>query len=54
MPLYEYFCPSCKREVTIPMSIGEHERGGAACPSCGGKKLESLVSSFFCTTSRKS
>lgn len=54
MPQYEYFCPTCKREVTIPMSIGAHDRGDIACPTCGGKNLESRVSSFFCTTSRKS
>jgi len=34
MPIYEYFCPDCKRkfELLRPMSqAGE----GALCPSCG-------------------
>ena len=54
MPLYEYFCDKCRREVTIPMSISQHEKGGAACPECGAKKLRPLLGSFFSKTSRKS
>lgn len=54
MPLYEYFCDKCQREVTIPMSIGQHEKGGASCPDCGGTKLRPLVGTFFAKTSRKS
>ena len=30
MPLYEYFCEKCKREVTVPMSMSQHDRGEAA------------------------
>ena len=54
MPLYEYFCEKCQREITVPMSISEHEKGGAACPGCGGRDLRPLVGSFFSKTSRKS
>ena len=54
MPQYEYFCERCKKEVTIPMSIGEHDKGGAACPGCGSRDLKPLVGSFFSKTSRKS
>ena len=54
MPLYEYFCDRCQREVTIPMSISQHEKGGAACPQCGTTALRPLVGSFFSKTSRKS
>jgi putative FmdB family regulatory protein len=55
MPLYEYFCEKCRKEVTIPMSISEHEKGsGVKCPDCGGSKLTSLVGAFFSKTSRKS
>ena len=54
MPLYEYFCGKCQKDVTIPMSISEHEKGGAVCPRCGDRALRPLVGSFFSKTSRKS
>jgi putative FmdB family regulatory protein len=54
MPLYEYFCDRCQKDVTIPMSMGEHQKGGAACPQCGSRELRPLVGSFFSKTSRKS
>lgn len=54
MPLYEYFCDRCQREVTLTQSMREREQGGAACPQCGGRDLRQLVGSFFSKTSRKS
>jgi putative FmdB family regulatory protein len=54
MPLYEYQCEKCQREVTIPMTISQHERSAATCPQCGGKELKPLVGTFFTQTSRKS
>jgi putative FmdB family regulatory protein len=54
MPLYEFYCEKCQREVTVPMTMSEHERGGAACPQCGSRELRPLVGSFFSKTSRKS
>ncbi len=54
MPLYEYFCEKCQKEVTLAMSISEHDKGNAVCPQCGGKELQPLVGTFFAKTSRKS
>jgi putative FmdB family regulatory protein len=54
MPLYEYYCEKCKKEVTVAMSMSEHDKGGAACPQCGGKEMQPLVGTFFVKTSRKS
>jgi putative FmdB family regulatory protein len=54
MPLYEYFCEKCRKDVTVPMTISAHEKGGAACPECGSKDLRPLVGAFFSKTSRKS
>jgi putative FmdB family regulatory protein len=54
MPQYEYFCEGCNREVTLAMSMSEHDKGGAACPQCGGRGLRPLVGTFFSKTSRKS
>jgi len=39
MPMYEYYCDRCDREVTLTLSIGEHEKGRIQCPRCGGKSL---------------
>jgi len=54
MPWYEYFCETCQREVTVPMTISRHEQGGVLCPQCQGSNLRPLVGSFFAQTSRKS
>jgi putative FmdB family regulatory protein len=54
MPLYEYYCEQCNKEVTVPMTISQHEKGDVACPQCGGRNLQPLVGTFFAKTSRKS
>jgi DNA-directed RNA polymerase subunit RPC12/RpoP len=36
MPVCEYCCETCKREVTLRLSIREPEKGHVACPKCGG------------------
>ena len=54
MRMYEYYCDRCDREVTLTLSIGEHEKGRIQCPRCGGKSLRPLLSTFVSQTSRKS
>jgi len=54
MPSYEYFCEKCQREVTVSMSISEHDKSPAVCPQCGGAGMRPLVGTFFSKTSRKS
>ena len=54
MPVYEYLCDNCRREVTVTLPIREHDKGVPACPQCNGKDLHPLVSTFFSQTSRKS
>jgi putative FmdB family regulatory protein len=54
MPLYEYFCEKCQREVTMPMTISQHDKGGVACPQCGSTKLRPQIGTVFTQTSRKS
>jgi putative FmdB family regulatory protein len=54
MPLYEYHCETCQRAVTIPMTISQHEKGGAVCPQCGGTALRPQIGTIFTQTSRKS
>lgn len=45
MPIYEYRCLDCRRKVSIFFRrMGEEE--GAACPVCGGTRLERLFSRF--------
>jgi putative FmdB family regulatory protein len=45
MPIYEYRCLDCRRKVSIFFRrMGEEE--GAACPVCGGRRLERLFSRF--------
>jgi putative FmdB family regulatory protein len=54
MPLYEYFCEKCQKEVTLTMTITAHGTTAAACPQCGSKEMRPLVSTIFTQTSRKS
>ena len=54
MPVYEYYCDKCEREVQLALSIREHDKGQTTCPKCGGKALRPLVSTFFSQTSHKS
>lgn len=53
MPRYEYHCQTCNRNVTLRLSVAQHEKGRPACPKCGAKKLTQLISSFLTQTSRK-
>jgi putative FmdB family regulatory protein len=53
MPLYEYYCPNCKQEVSITQTISEHAQGGT-CPKCKSRNLEPRLGTFFSKTSRKS
>jgi len=54
MPNYEYYCDKREREVTLTLSIREHEEGPIKCPKCGGKALRPLLSAFKSQTSKKS
>ncbi len=54
MPLYEFYCADCQKEVSIVLTMKEREEGNFACPVCKGKNLESRLTGFFAKTSRKS
>lgn len=45
MPIYEYHCPGCDKEVSIFfLTITEAHEDKPACPECGGRKLKRLIS----------
>ncbi len=54
MSLYEYLCDKCDREVTLTLSIREHDKGPIKCPKCGSKDPRPLLSAFMTQTSTKS
>ncbi|NMA43698.1 MAG: zinc ribbon domain-containing protein [Oligosphaeraceae bacterium] len=44
MPIYEYKCSSCDHQFShLHKRLGEP---APACPSCGGNKIEKLLSTF--------
>jgi putative FmdB family regulatory protein len=53
MPLYEFHCRRCQRDFEIRQSLNEHEAHRPACPSCGARDIEPLLSPFFARTSHK-
>ncbi len=54
MPVYEYHCDKCDREVTLTLTISEHNKGPVKCAKCGSKALRPLLSTFLTQTSKKS
>lgn len=54
MPLYEFFCDKCQKEVSLTLSISEREKGEAKCPQCDSRDMRPLIGTFFSKTSRKS
>ena len=45
MPIYEYECRDCEKEVSIFfLSFADVQTEEAVCPECGSKKLERIVS----------
>ncbi|HEV8325993.1 MAG TPA: zinc ribbon domain-containing protein [Nitrospiraceae bacterium] len=54
MPMYEYKCLDCGKEVELSLRLKDHESGSVACPSCKSKRMEQLISSVMAKTSRKS
>jgi putative FmdB family regulatory protein len=53
MPVYEYYCDKCDRDVTLTLTISQHEKGPAKCPKCGSNALQPLLSTL-CRRRRKS
>jgi putative FmdB family regulatory protein len=52
--MYDYRCEDCGKESLIVQTLKDHERGEATCPSCGGKNLRRIYSSFTAHTTKKS
>lgn len=40
MPLYSFHCPDCDKDVELLVGASETP----ICPSCGGQKMEQLMS----------
>ena len=54
MPQYVFLCQDCNKEFTQTLHIAGFEKGGVACPHCGGKRLTQVVAAFSAVTPRKS
>jgi putative FmdB family regulatory protein len=54
MPIYEFRCTKCRKRFSEAMPISAHARRRPACPKCGSKVVEQLLSTFFAKTIRKS
>ncbi len=53
MPIYEYLCRACGREFG-KLILTEADRESLACPKCGGRELERLLSRFRAVRSQES
>jgi putative FmdB family regulatory protein len=54
MSQYVFLCQDCKKDFSRTLHISELEKGEAACPHCGSKRVTQLVAAFSAVTSRKS
>lgn len=46
MPIYEYHCEDCDKEVEVFfLSFTDAESDTPECPGCGGRELERIISS---------
>ena len=51
MPIYEYHCPGCRKEVSIFfLTVSEALEKKPACPECGSKKLGRVISNISSVT----
>jgi putative FmdB family regulatory protein len=53
MPLYEFHCDRCDKDVPLTLTMSERESASQRCPDCRGP-LQPLVTSFYSKTSKKS
>jgi putative FmdB family regulatory protein len=54
MSQYVFYCRDCKKEFTQSLHMSDRETNKVACPHCGGKRVEQLVTAFSTVTSKKS
>jgi putative FmdB family regulatory protein len=54
MPVYEYHCDKCDRDVSLVLTISQHEKRSVKCPKCGSRALRPLLSTFLTQTAKKS
>ena len=50
MPLYDFQCRACGHEFEALVRAGEE---GPACPSCKGRDIERLLSTFAVSSAEK-
>ncbi|UCG81710.1 MAG: zinc ribbon domain-containing protein [Desulfobacterales bacterium] len=51
MPLYEFWCPKCKKEFEL--IVFSSDKGSIKCPKCGASKPERRLSVFSSKISTK-
>jgi putative FmdB family regulatory protein len=56
MPIYEYRCTKCAARFSQHEEIAQHGRTvpPPACPQCGSRAVQQVLSPFFAKTVRKS
>jgi len=54
MPIYEYYCSDCNKEISILfLSFSEAAESSPTCPDCGNKKLDRLLSNVSIAQNKK-
>lgn len=54
MSQYLFHCLECEKDFTQSLHMADRETARVACPFCGSKRVEQLVTAFSAVTARKS
>src|SRR5262245_27459266 len=52
--MYVFFCRHCKKEFNQTLHTGDLEKGNAACPQCGSKRVIQQAAAIAPVTFKKS
>ncbi|MBI1987403.1 MAG: zinc ribbon domain-containing protein [Nitrospinae bacterium] len=54
MPFYEFECAKCKKNVSLKLSVKEHDARNYKCPECHSGDIKQIISHVQVQTSKKS
>ena len=54
MPSYEFKCENCKKTFAEKLTFKQYDKHKVKCPRCGSTAVQTVISSTFAKTSKKS
>lgn len=54
MPQYDFECAKCRKNVSVKLSVKDHDAKNYRCPECYSTDLKQVISHVQVQTSKKS